>query len=70
MLIIPLDIPENVRSIDQAYGSATTLQRRYEAMACWGLVSGDGRTRSEPQEEQKPKTIVASEAQVSSYPIY
>ncbi len=61
----PLDIPENVRSIDQAYGSATTYQRRYEAYGMLGLGKGDGMDPdSEPQEEQKPKTIVASEAQV------
>ncbi len=65
----PLVIPENVRSIDQAYGSATTYQRRYEAYGMLGLGKGDGMDPdSEPEEQQPQRTLsrpgVASEAQV------
>jgi len=59
--LVPLLIPENVRSIDQAYGSATTYQRRYEAYGMLGLGKGDG---MDPDSvEQKPQ--LATEPQVN-----
>ncbi len=64
-----LTIPENARSVDQAYGSATTYQRRYEAYGMLGLGKGDGMDPDcEPDEQPQQKTLsrpgVASEAQV------
>lgn len=64
----PLVITENVRSIDQAYGSATTYQRRYEAYGMLGLGKGDGMDPDSEPEDQPQRTLsrpgVASEAQV------
>jgi hypothetical protein len=66
---MPITILENVRSIDQAYGSATTYQRRYEAYGMLGLGKGDGMDPdSEPEEQSRQRTpskpVVASEEQV------
>lgn len=69
---MPLAIPESVRSIDQAYGSATTYQRRYEAYGMLGLGKGDGMdpdsepSRDTEHQPQKPlsRPGVASPAQV------
>ncbi len=62
----PLYIPENVRSIDQAYGSATTYQRRYEAYGMLGLGKGDGMDPdSIPEEPQKSFSKIATEKQIN-----
>lgn len=50
---MPLTIPDNPKDIDQAYGRATTYQRRYDAYGFLGLGKGDG--TEDPDEPERPQ---------------
>jgi ERF superfamily len=47
--VVPLLIPENAQSIDKAYGSAMSYQRRYELYGLLGLGKGED---NDPDKEE------------------